>query len=245
MRSADFKAMAKDALRGNWFIAIIAGILATILGASTLNTFVVSFDYQQSDTTVPEEGSEAISTAFDLMNNISDYDKAWLILSAVVLGLAFFMMIYLLIVYTVGSAVSVGYCQFNLDLVDSGSARVGTLFSRFAQMGDAIVVKLLTLVYVMLGLLLFIIPGVRMMFAYSMANFVLAENPEMRASQALRESKRIMKGHKWKLFCLNLSFLGPILLSILTLGIGFIWLIPYANATYAAFYREAKNDAGY
>lgn len=243
MRSADFKQGAKDALRGNWLIAIIAGIVASFLGASVLNTVAVSFNFEFSNTTLPEEGSDNVATAFNLMANDEAYQSAWAILAAVILGMAFVMTIYSIIMFTIGSAVSVGYCQFNLDMVDGIKPRLGTLFSRFSQMKTAILTKLLTLLYVILGYILFIVPGVIMTFSYSMALFVLAENPDMTAREALRESKRIMKGHKWQLFCLNLSFIGWVFLSVLTLGIGFIWALPYASASYAAFYRNAKDEA--
>ena len=245
MRSSDFKATAKYALSGNWLIAIFAGFVASFFGATTLNTVTLSFNYDFNESTPPEYNGNDVSTAFTMMTDVDAYQRAWLILSAIILGLAFLMMIYSIIAFTVGSAVSVGYCKFNLDLIDGISPRVGTLFGNFGQMKTAIVVKLLTLLYVTLGYLLLIIPGIIMNLSYSMANFVLAENPYMTASEALRESKRIMKGHKWQLFCLNLSFIGIILISMLTLGIGLIWAVPYANASYAAFYRQAKRDADF
>jgi uncharacterized membrane protein len=65
----------------------------------------------------------------------------------------------------------------------------------------------------------------------------------MNARQALKESRRIMRGNRWKLFCLQMSFLGLAFLSILTLGIGLIWLVPYQQAAIAVFYREAKKNA--
>ena len=245
MSSSDFKARAKYALSGNWLTAIIAGFVASLFGASTLNTITLNFNFEFNETPQPEYNGNDVSTAFTVMTDMDAYHRAWLILSTVILGLAFLMVIYSIIAFTVGSAVSVGYCRFNLDLIDGIRPRVGTLFSCFSQMKTAIVVKLLTLLYVTLGYLLFIVPGIILNLGYSMANFVLAENPDMTASEAMRESKRIMKGHKWQLFCLNLSFVGIILLSLLTLGIGLIWALPYANAAYAAFYREVKQEADF
>ena len=54
----------------------------------------------------------------------------------------------------------------------------------------------------------------------------------------MRESKRLMRGNKWRLFCLQLSFLGWLLLGCLTLGIGLLWVYPYQSAAEAAFYLE-------
>ena len=73
-----------------------------------------------------------------------------------------------------------------------------------------------------------------------MATYILAENPDMKAGEALRLSKEMMRGNKWRLFCLELSFIGWALLCGLTLGIGTLWLIPYQKAAITDFYREVS-----
>ncbi|CCI82034.1 hypothetical protein FC41_GL000658 [Lactobacillus hominis DSM 23910 = CRBIP 24.179] len=65
---------------------------------------------------------------------------------------------------------------------------------------------------------------------------------EITATQAISESRKVMDGHKGELFVLDLSFIGWWLLSILTLGIGFLWLIPYVRVTHANFYRQLVGD---
>lgn len=92
-----------------------------------------------------------------------------------------------------------------------------------------------------LWFLLFIIPGMVMSFSYAMTPFILADHPEMSAWKASSESRRIMKGHKFDLFYLWLSFIGWGLLSVFTCGIGFLWLTPYVNTATAAFYNEIKD----
>ena len=86
--------------------------------------------------------------------------------------------------------------------------------------------------------LLFVIPGIVADYSYSMTDYILAEHPDMTASEAIAASKAMMAGNKWRLFCLNMSFIGWALLSIFTLGIGILWLNPYQNVSVAAFYRE-------
>lgn len=86
--------------------------------------------------------------------------------------------------------------------------------------------------------ILSIIIGLRYTFAF----VILAEYPELTAMEALQKSATLMQGNKWKLFCLELSFIGWYLLSALfTCGIGFIWAIPYRNASVIAFYDEIAN----
>ncbi|HDR7250971.1 TPA: DUF975 family protein [Bacillus pacificus] len=76
-----------------------------------------------------------------------------------------------------------------------------------------------------------------MYFSYAMTYYVMVENPEYSVSQAMKESKNLMKGHKLDLFLLWLSFIGWAILAIFTLGIGFLWLSPYVSTTTAHFYR--------
>lgn len=92
---------------------------------------------------------------------------------------------------------------------------------------------------------LLIVPGIIKSFAYAMTPFIAVEHPEYTASQCTAESSRLMKGHKFDLFYLYLTFIGWALLSILTCGIGFFWLVPYMETTQAAFYNDLKAEAGY
>ena len=75
-----------------------------------------------------------------------------------------------------------------------------------------------------------------------MTFYILKEHPEMTATEAITESRRIMLGNKWRLFCLDFSFIGWYLLSCLTFGILLIWVLPYHEAAHAAFYDSIKND---
>jgi uncharacterized membrane protein len=61
-------------------------------------------------------------------------------------------------------------------------------------------------------------------------------------TEAITKSRKMMNGHKKELFALQLSFMGWFLLSLLTLGLGFFWLIPYYSATEAQFYRKIKGE---
>lgn len=90
--------------------------------------------------------------------------------------------------------------------------------------------------------LLFFIPGLVMAFAYAMTPYILEENPELSAWEASTRSREMMKGHKFDLFYLYLSFLGWFILCLLTAGIGFIWLSPYFKATEVAFYEDIKGS---
>ena len=100
---------------------------------------------------------------------------------------------------------------------------------------------LVSLVVSLLTMLL-IVPGVIASMALYLTPYILKDNPEMSILDTLRLSRKMMHGHKMQLFCLQLSFVGWILLSILTLGIGILWLLPYMTTTMAAFYQDVREQ---
>lgn len=93
-------------------------------------------------------------------------------------------------------------------------------------------------IFTMLWSLLLIIPGIIKGIAYSQVFYLLRDDPELTALEAITESKNRMKGYKWKYFLLNLSFIGWAFIAIFTLGIGFLWLAPYISTANATFYNE-------
>lgn len=236
MKSRDFKQIARDALQGNWFRAIIAFFVASMFSGGVGVSVSVNVE-------MPEEGSDGI-TAFLPINSQQSPDgfdmEAWLPVFITIFAVTFVVSI---IMFIIGCAVSVGYSQFNIDLIDGCKPKVRTLFSCFSQTKTAVCANILMALRVFFGMLLFFIPGIIMAYSYSMVSYVMAENPELTAREALKESKRIMKGNKWRLFCLEMSFIGWMFLSLITAGIALVYVVPYQQATLAAFYNEAKANA--
>ncbi len=140
----------------------------------------------------------------------------------------------------IGGVIRQGYCLYLLKQQDGQPAELQDLFSQFHRFGDGFCLALLESLYIALWSLLFIIPGIIAAYRYAMAPFILLENPDMTASEAINTSKQMMEGHKGELFTLHLSFIGWDLLCLLTLGIGYLWLNPYQNAAQAAFFRSFR-----
>ena len=138
----------------------------------------------------------------------------------------------------------VGYCNAFKSLFRNGDGNViSNMFSYTANgYPKALGLSLLYMLFVFLWALLLYIPGIIKGLAYSMSPFILKDNPELSANQAINLSQKMMKGHKFDLFCLMLSFLGWVILSMFTLGIGYLWLAPYMYTTMAAFYEDVKAD---
>lgn len=140
---------------------------------------------------------------------------------------------------------TIGAYYLVLNVIRETSARIGDLFRWFSdgsKLMKSFLTYLLMYVYLMLWTLLLIIPGIIKSFSYSMTYFILNDRPEYTANQAITESRRMMNGHKMDYFLLCLSFLGWFILSILTLGIGFLWSAPYFYATSARFYEEISKE---
>lgn len=88
----------------------------------------------------------------------------------------------------------------------------------------------------------FVVPGVIVSLALFLTPYLLKDYPELSVVQTLRLSHKMMKGHKMRLFKLQLSFIGWLLLNILTLGVGTLWLLPYMMTTMAAFYQDVREQ---
>jgi uncharacterized membrane protein len=216
MESSDLRYQARQTLAGKWGIAVLAGFLAALLGG------LVAGSGAGPNLNLEEEELRHIPR----------------VLLPYIMMLASIGGILGIVRFIAGGPVKLGYCRFLLKMHDGEDAQVNDLFSRFDRFGDGFVLSLLTGIYVFLWSLLFVIPGIIKVYAYAMAPFIMEENPNMTAGEAITASRELMDGHKFDLFCLVLSFIGWDLLNLLTLGIGSLWLIPYKNAAHAAFYRS-------
>ncbi|TCI80878.1 DUF975 family protein [Exiguobacterium sp. SH0S1] len=94
--------------------------------------------------------------------------------------------------------------------------------------------------FIFLWALLLVIPGIVKAFSYSLTNYILRDQPELSALEAITESRRMMDGHKMDAFKLVLSFIGWFFVGVFTLGIGFLYVYPYFSTTYAAFYDSLR-----
>lgn len=235
--AADFRSIARNSLRGKWGVAVIAGLLASLLGAIASNGPEINLDFSENGTKVVFEYADQ-----QIYTLGSGWDEG---LTGLLAGGMMFIGLVALVVaaayFVLGSIMEVGYSKFNLDLVDrQEEPEVRTMFGYFPRWKTTVVAKLLQTVYIVLWTLLFIIPGIIASYSYAMTSYILAEHPELTAGEAIARSKEMMEGNRGRLFCLQLSFIGWDILSALTLGIGGLWLTPYKQAATAAFYREVS-----
>lgn len=213
---SDIRARARENLRNHWGVSVTAAFVAAIFGALLSNS---GFNLEIREETMYRL-PESIAAVLSLM------------LSAVS-TLSFLHLI-------LGGVVQLGYTRFLLNQHDGQEYEVRDLFSQFERFSVGFLQLFLRQLFTILWGLLFIIPGIVKSYSYAMTPFILTDHPELTAKQAIRRSQELMDGHKGELFMLGLTFIGWELLSALTLGIGALWLNPYKNAAYAAFYRELQ-----
>jgi uncharacterized membrane protein len=142
----------------------------------------------------------------------------------------------------VGGPLALGYYGYFLHKARGEAASFGSLFDGFDNFGKAFLLFLFQGIFICLWSFLLIIPGIVKSFSYSMAYFILKDNPNMSALDAITASRKMMNGYKGKLFCLYLSFIGWALLCVLTLGIAYLWLSPYVTLSVANFYEDLKKN---
>ena len=234
----DFRRIARNALTNKWFMAVAVGLVASILGGVSSGgpEFKVNIDGNNVSMNFNLAGQTIYSTGTN--GGISSEVGAWIIGS---LGIIFIVALVIAAIYFIlGSFVGVGYAKFNLNLVDKKESAFETLFEYFSYWKTTAVMRLLRGLYVFLWSLLFIVPGIVAGYSYAMTDYILAENPNLTASEAIEQSKTMMYGNRWRLFCLQFSFIGWDILATLAFGIGHLWLTPYKQAATAAFYREVS-----
>lgn len=234
--AAEFRSIAREALSGKWGVAVLVGLAATLLGAvENMSPEVkINIDASSANASFQFAGQTIFSTGGGINSGIGLLLAgmfSYIISIVIVMGIAYFIL---------GSIIEIGYARFNLKLVDRKNASLEDLFAYFSYWKTTVAARFLQTLYVVLWSVLLIIPGIMASYSYAMTEYILAENPELSSSEALSRSKEMMEGNRWRLFCLDISFIGWSFLCTLTFGIGSLWYIPYKQATIAAFYREVS-----
>ncbi|MBQ8260083.1 MAG: DUF975 family protein [Clostridia bacterium] len=165
---------------------------------------------------------------------------------AAILGVIVYMVVISILSSTgvgafVTGLVAVGYISLYLGILRGMNPGFEGCISAITEnIGTKFIATLLVSLYTFLWSLLFIIPGIVKSYSYAMTPYILLDRPELSPTEAIKESEKMMNGHKMDLFILDLSFIGWILLSMLTCGVLILYVEPYMMATKAAFYLELK-----
>ncbi len=234
--NTEFKNEALAALRGNWGKVILAtlvyAIIACIITGPAVYTSIEMQNYVQENvgphTSLRSMSAMLTDPAYQLLSSHSNAASSLM------------MLLEIFILFPV----ALGYANALRRLLVSGDNEILGNTVSIATTGYWHKVWGMLLMYILTVLwsLLLIIPGIIKAFSYAMTPYILEENPELSASEAIHRSRMMMRGHKFDLFWLYLSFIGWGILCIFTFGIGYLWLAPYVETAQAAFYEEVKAD---
>lgn len=210
MKISELKRQAKLSLKGKWGLAVLLTVIVFLI--STVLPLVVEI---------------ILSGGF----------TQWLYQDETPFGASIFST--LLVIALVPLTVAVYW--FYLTLVRTENPTIYKVFSIYKDGKNTlklIFASILQGVLIFLWTLLLIIPGIIKSMSYSQMFFLLRDFPELTTLEAISESKKRMKGLKWKYFLMHLSFIGWGILCLFSIGIGFLWLVPYIGTTMAIFYNE-------
>ncbi|MBT8046493.1 MAG: DUF975 family protein, partial [Pontiella sp.] len=213
--NSDLMAQARMSLSGIWGMSILGYVLYTVLVMS-FSLFVFSSVFFVG--VVSGVTGADMTAATNAMQSVSQ-----------------------IVELLVSGAFTVGFMAFFLGIAQEGEARLELLFVGFRRFWKSFCVYFFYSLFVLLWMLLLIIPGIIATFRYAMAFFIIADDEDCGALEAIRRSKEMMAGNKWKFFCLHWRFFGWALLAVFfTFGIGFLWLVPYMQTAFAKFYEDVK-----
>ena len=138
----------------------------------------------------------------------------------------------------IGGPIAFGISYYFISFTRGKKPILEDLFKGFSNFGKTFISYLLIVIFTLLWTLLLIVPGIIAAISYSMTFFILVDNNEMSGQDAIRKSKELMMGNKYRYFCLGCRFMGWFCLGILSLGIGFLWIVPYFMSSNAGFYQS-------
>lgn len=195
MFASDFREKAREALRGKWKRVALLLLLATLLGAG---------------------GGISISSILDVGSNLNLDGAANAQLRRMLTVLATLTACSSLWALFMGSWVNVGLYGMGCRVLDGETPRAGMLFPKGIYW-KCVGMSILRSLIVFAWSLLLVVPGIIAAYRYAMADYILAQHPEMGVMEALNASKQCMQGRKGRLFCLQFSFIGWMLLTMVPL----------------------------
>ena len=219
----EIKARGKEAFKANYWNSVLVAVLLSIFTAGTATV--------TRNETSTEELQAQISTLDPL---------ALKILLGVLLSIAVISILLRIFLF---NPLEVGGYRFFKKNVAEGNASVSTIGEGFSDYGHVFITLFLKDLFLALWTCLFFIPGLIKGYSYRMVPYIIKDNPELSATEVITKSRKLMNGHKWHAFVLDLSFIGWFILAAITCGlVGIFWTKPYYENTNAALYVELSKN---
>lgn len=222
----EVKTLGRNAFKSNYWSCVIVAFI--------LSLFTMGATYGTSNSTV-DVSSEGFSTLSPEQQAIVFAAVAGTVLVVFAICLALRIFVF--------NPLEVGCHQFFKKNAESSPVELGIITTGFGDYSRVFITLLLRDLFTFLWTLLLIVPGIMKAYSYSMVPYILKDNPELSPSEVLARSEQMMMGNRWQAFCMDLSFIGWILLGVLTLNIvNIFWTNPYMCSTHAALYLRLKEQ---
>ena len=233
---AQIKSAAKAELRVSYWVSFAVTLVAVILGAAaggSSGSFGSTWKWESSDFSMDYERFASQAQAASENPYMT---------TAIATGSAVFSLIVFAYIILVAFPLAVGVCNFFIK-APYGERNFSLLFSSFksGKYGKAIGTMFMVGLFTFLWSLLFFIPGIVKAYSYRMAPYIIADNPDLTWREAIDRSKQMTKGHKWRMFVLDLSWIGWGILAAITC-VGYFFLAPYVEATNAQLYFVLRSS---
>ncbi|MGG2134656.1 DUF975 family protein [Bacillus sp. S2(2024)] len=231
---SDLKKAALSSLKGRWGLGAGASVLNYVISMLGVGTIGVPMFLLWSLLA----GMIAPNFVYYSVTGEAEINVTLMIIMLVTY--AFLWIIMFIVSITVQGIMNYGYYNLTLSLAKRESTTIDGLFEGFRKKNvfRSIKAAFLMAVYTLLWSLLLIVPGIIKAFSYSITYYILMDHPEYTASEAIKKSREMMKGHKLDLFILSLSFIGWFILGTFTFGIAYLWIYPYYTTTVSHFYLK-------
>lgn len=242
----EYRKIARNKLSGHWLISILVSFVAALLGGlggSSGSAGSAAGSSAGSAAGSAASGASGSSASADAtVQSFTEIIGDNPVIIATILSVIGVIALISLVLFFIGGAVELGHNSYYINLCQNGEPGFDTLFSRFNIFFKALGLRLFMGLFILLWFMLFFIPGIIAAYRYSMAPYIMAQDPNVGIREAVNRSKEMMAGRKWKYFCLHLSFIGWAILCLFTLGIGALWLNPYISPASAAFYLDISGQ---
>ncbi len=266
---SDVKRKGKETFMGGYWKCVLVALIISIIGggiggiSGRFGTNVGSLGFNSVESTVEDAAdlselpgqTDDINEVLEEAMGLDEYEELQSTLDELVNSPGFarimvFLIVLVIFLLIIGLAISfflvlpimVGCDRFFREAGESGTYDIGNIGFVFSH-SYLNVVKICVLmeIKILLWSLLFIIPGIIKSYEYRMIPFILGEHPDISSADAFRQTKELMTGNKWHSFLLDLSFIGWMLLAVITCSIaGILYVYPYVYATEAQLYLTLK-----
>ncbi len=141
---------------------------------------------------------------------------------------------------SVSASLTLGLASFSLSIANNDSINSNKIRDGFSAMPKAIGLFIVYILIILIGFICFIIPGIIFTLMFAQVFYIAADKPDTPVIDCFQQSASIMKGHKWQYFKLSLRYSLYFILSVFTLFIWALWLLPQMYVSTALFYKKVS-----